>query len=77
MDNLVIKIRGKGGKHGRVPFSNELRKSLWRRTQRLSAMDTYIFGTKNNTEVTVRNLNRDFKILGKKVGIAGIVSSYA
>jgi integrase/recombinase XerD len=30
LDNLAIKVNGKGGKHRLVPFSLELRKVLWR-----------------------------------------------
>lgn len=71
LDNLVIKVvNGKGGKHRLVPFSPELRKHLFRYTHRHGAgKGVYLFGTKNNTKVSVRNLERDFKLLGEKVSI--------
>jgi integrase len=43
-DNLVIKVRGKGGKHRIVPFSFELRKLLWRYAQQFPG--PYVFSTK-------------------------------
>jgi len=70
-DNLVIKVIGKGGKHRLVPFSMELRKSVFRYASGKQAGD-FIFGTKNQTEVSVRNFERDFKVLGQKCGITGI-----
>jgi integrase/recombinase XerD len=69
-DNLIIRVIGKGNKHRLIPFSSELRKSLWRYQGRTPAK--YIFGTKNNTKVTVRNLERDFHVLGEKLGITGV-----
>lgn len=73
-DNLVIRIvNGKGGKHRLVPFSPELRKHLFRSTCRNgTGKGIYVFGTKNNTKVTVRNLERDFQALGKKLAITGV-----
>ena len=70
LDNLVFRVHGKGGKHRLVPFSTELCKSIFRHLK--SIPKSYIFGTKNNTKVSVRNLERDFKVLGDKIGINGI-----
>lgn len=70
-DNLVLKVVGKGKKDRLIPFSLELRKSLWRYS--VKSIDTrYLFGTKNQTKVSVRNLERDFKVLGKKCAITGV-----
>lgn len=71
MDNLIVKVIGKGGKHRLVPFSFELRKSLYHFWKTCNP-NIYVFGTKNNTKLSVRNLNRDFKILGKKCGITSV-----
>lgn len=72
-DHLTLKILGKGGKHRMVPFSGELRKKLWRYAQqRHVTLPILVFGTKNNTQVSVRNLERDFKMLGQKIGIEGV-----
>jgi site-specific recombinase XerD len=74
IDNMVFKVAGKGGKHRLVPFSTELRKSLFRFVthRNHSGVAFYIFGTKHNTKVTVRNLERYFDKLGKKLGITGV-----
>ena len=69
-ESLILKVFGKGGKHRLVPFSNELRKALWRYIQKSAGR--IFFGTKNNTKVSVRNLERDFCVLGQKLGITGV-----
>ncbi len=70
-DNLVFKCLGKGQKQRLVPFSIELRKALYRYSVR-SGTGRLLFGTKNNSTVTVRNLERDFQALGKKAAITGV-----
>ncbi len=71
MENLVLKILGKGGKQRLVPFSSELRKSVYRFVTKLKP-GRFVFGTKNDTQVSVHNLDRDFRILGKKLNITGV-----
>jgi integrase/recombinase XerD len=74
-ENCVFKVKGKGGKHRLVPLSTELRKHVWK-YQSLAASaghtPAFLFGTKNNTKLTVRNLERDFQVLGQKLGITGV-----
>ena len=73
LDNLAIKVYGKGGKHRLVPFSLELRKLLWRWLQRTPGPDAgLLFATKNHTQISVRNCSREFKAFGTKLGIAGV-----
>jgi integrase/recombinase XerD len=72
LDNLVLHIVGKGNKHRLVPFSHALRKLIWRALSDLSPAGGYIFGTRNNTTVSVRNLERDFKLVGAKLKITGV-----
>jgi integrase/recombinase XerD len=72
IDNLVIKVMGKGGKQRLIPFSQELRRVLWRYLKGSTIGPKFAFGTKYNTKVTVRNLERDFQVLGKKCGITGV-----
>jgi integrase/recombinase XerD len=69
-DNLIFKVLGKGSKHRLVPFSVELRKALFRYVQNRAGR--ILFGTKNNTKLSVRNLERDFSQLGQKLGITGV-----
>jgi integrase/recombinase XerD len=71
-DNLVVKVRGKGNKHRLVPLSSDMRKVLYRYATKHSAPGRLLFGTRNNTRVTVRNFGRDFAIMGAKVGITGV-----
>lgn len=69
-DNLVLKVKGKGSKHRLIPFSQELRKVLWRYQR--DNDKPLVFSTRNGTPLTARNALRDFKRLGKKLGITGV-----
>ena len=78
-DTLSLRVKGKGNKHRLIPFSHELRKILFRyasdgrRSKSMGTPSTSIlFGTKYNTQLTTRNFLRDFKILGKELGITGV-----
>jgi integrase/recombinase XerD len=68
-DNLTLRVNGKGGKHRLVPFSYELRKVLFRHTR---SKKWLVFGTKNETQVSVINIGRDIRNLGRKIGITGV-----
>jgi integrase/recombinase XerD len=71
-DNLVVKVKGKGGKHRLVPVSADMRKALYRYATKHSGVGKLLFGTRNNTRVTVRNFGRDFKRVGAALGITGV-----
>lgn len=71
-DNLVVKVRGKGNKHRVVPLSMEMRKVLYRYAIKHSARGRLLFGTRYDTQVTVRNFHRDFALMGARVGITGV-----
>jgi|ERR1035437_1781359 site-specific recombinase XerD len=71
-ENLVVKVRGKGGKHRLVPLSTDMRKVLYRYAVKHSGAGRLLFGTRNGTNVTVRNFERDLKAIGKQVGITGV-----
>lgn len=64
-DNLVLKVYGKGSKERLVPMSLELRKMLFRWNQKPSC--DLVFATRTATKMTVRNFQRDFKELGKRL----------
>lgn len=68
-DNLLIKVKGKGNKERLVPMSIELRKSLYRYVREKQGL---VFGTRMGTAVTVRNFQRDFKALCKRLKIEGV-----
>jgi site-specific recombinase XerD len=71
-DNLVVKVRGKGNKQRLVPMSMDMRKVLYRYAAKHSGPGRLLFGTRNNTLVTVRNFERDFKAIGAKLSITGV-----
>ena len=70
-DNLMVKVRGKGNKHRLVPMSITMRKVLYRYASR-RAQGQLIFGTRNNSPVSVRNFERDLKVVGHRLGIEGV-----
>ena len=71
-NNLIIKVRGKGAKYRLVPISIEMRKSLYRYATKYSGPGRLMFGTRNGTQVTVRNFERDLKTIGARIGITGV-----
>jgi len=72
LDDLAVKVYGKGGKHRLVPFSLELRRLLWRWMQRPRTNGGLVFATRNGTQVSVRNFLRGFKEFGRKLGLTGV-----
>jgi site-specific recombinase XerD len=69
-DNMLIRVTGKGNKQRLVPMSLELRKVLFRWTQR--APKGFVFGTRRGTMLTVRNFQRDLKGVCQVIGISDV-----
>ena len=69
-ESLVLTVMGKGRKERVVPFSLECRKVLFRWKQ--NHPYELLFGTRNLTHITERNIQRDLHELADKAGITGI-----
>lgn len=69
-DNVLIRVRGKGGKHRTVPMSFELRKVLFKFFRRQDS--DLAFPTRTGTRCIARNLLRDFHWLAKELKITGV-----
>ncbi len=73
LENLVLTVLGKGGRHRVIPISFECRKVLFRWKQHKCF--ELVFSTRNGTSPTQRNLQRDIKALAQKAGIKGVRAS--
>jgi site-specific recombinase XerD len=71
-DNLSVKVKGKGGKHRLVPMSNDMRRVLFKYAAKRSGPGRVLFGTRTNSQVSVRNFERDLKLLGRSLNITGV-----
>jgi site-specific recombinase XerD len=74
LDNLVLLVHGKGNKQRLVPVSVELRKVLYRHLAK--HQNAKVFCTRNGTPLSVRNSERDFKVVCRKAGITGVRTSW-
>ncbi len=74
LDNLILRVNGKGNKQRLVPMSIELRKVLHRHLAKHN--HARIFCTRTGTSLTVRNSERDFKVMCGKAGITGVRASW-
>jgi integrase/recombinase XerD len=73
LDNLCLKVKGKGSKERLVPVSLELRKMLFRWHQKQK--EALVASTRNGTRVTTRNFQRDLKDLCARIGLTGVRTS--
>jgi site-specific recombinase XerD len=69
-DNMCLKVTGKGNKQRQVPISFEMRKLLFRWVQRCPR--DFVFGTRSGTKMTVRNFQRDFKLMCGNLDITDV-----
>ncbi len=74
IDNLVLRVNGKGNKERLVPISFELRKTLYRYLSKNQS--PRLFATATGTAVTVRNAQRDFKSMCQRLGITNVRTSF-
>ena len=69
-DNLVLKVKGKGGKQRLVPISIQARKLLYRYASKQP--HDLIFGTRTGSRVSNRNFLRDFKQMCSRLSLSGV-----
>jgi integrase/recombinase XerD len=66
-DQLLFVVKGKGNKQRQIPFSHELRKSLWRFMQKRD-VGLLVFPTAQGNKLGRRVVLRDFKAMCRKIG---------
>jgi site-specific recombinase XerD len=74
LENLLVKVKGKGEKHRIVPISFELRRVLhrWLTKHRFEL----VFPTLQGRDLNQRNSLRDLKLLGRRLHMAGVRVSF-
>jgi site-specific recombinase XerD len=74
LDNLLLRVKGKGNKQRLVPMSLELRKVLFRHLK--SHIQELVFCTRSGGALSLHNSDRDFKIVCNRLAIAGVRCSF-
>jgi integrase/recombinase XerD len=74
LESLAVKVRGKGAKERIVPISIELSKSLYKFFR--GHEFELVFCTHDGRALSYRNMLRDFKLLGRKLGFNGVRVSF-
>jgi len=74
LENLLVKVKGKGEKHRIVPISFELRRVLYRWLGKHKF--GLVFPTLQGREQNQRNMLRDLKDLGRRLSITGVRVSF-
>ncbi len=70
LDNMLIRVTGKGNKQRMVPMSLELRKLLFKWLQKCPTGP--VFGTRSGTQMTRRNAQRDIGQLCRRLDLNGV-----
>lgn len=85
MDNLLLRVTGKGRKDRVVPISFEMRKVLWKwmrgqdrgtKGGPIPPTTDLVFPARRGLKLGYRNMLRDFKILGRKLRVDGVRFSF-
>ena len=77
LDNMLLRVRGKGAKHRLVPISMEMRKLAWKWLRREDGPpEAFVFQARMGSKLTQRNLLRSFKIFGNRLHISGVRFSF-
>jgi site-specific recombinase XerD len=74
LENLVLRVKGKGNKQRLVPISMELRKRLYRPLAKHDAQ--LVFCTRSGGPLSQRDVLRDFKKLCRKIAVGGVRCSF-
>ena len=74
LENLIIKVMGKGGRPRLVPLSPEGRKVLYKQID--SHPFAFVFCTRNGDRLRYNNSDREFKKLCGRLGITGVRASF-
>ena len=73
-DNLLVTVMGKGQKQRKVPLSFQGRKILYRYIK--ANERRFVFGTRNHTMCSIRNLQRDLTAICKRLAFTGVRCSW-
>jgi len=74
LDNLLIRLTGKGNKQRVIPMSLELRKVLYHFKKKHD--HDFVFPSRNGGKLLYDNTRRDFQALCTKLGIEGVDGSF-
>lgn len=73
-NNMLLTVMGKGSRERKVPFSTELRKTLFRFSQlkgKRGIRPAVFFCTKSGGRLSYWNIYRDIRLFCRQLGIAG------